>query len=87
MRLRGKRATRETTIKVERSAFEAHERRAPGYRVAGSGEAANVSSFGYCWSSATSDTFGKRLGFSATWLDPCDAYGRGYGFQLRCLSE
>ena len=60
---------------------------APGYRTTGVGDLVNAGNFGYIWSSVTSDSYGIRLGFNTTWLDPCDMYGRAYGFQLRCLSE
>ncbi|WP_300852107.1 hypothetical protein [uncultured Rikenella sp.] len=48
---------------------------------------ASVGSDGFGYSSSRSDNNGVSLGFSVTGLNPCYAYVRAYGFQLRCLSE
>ncbi|WP_294596478.1 hypothetical protein [uncultured Rikenella sp.] len=42
---------------------------------------------GYSWSSTARGTNGMNLRFDMTWLNPCNADSRAYGFQLRCLSE
>ncbi|WP_294594127.1 hypothetical protein [uncultured Rikenella sp.] len=47
----------------------------------------SVGNLGYSWSSATSGIGGLHLGFHVTWLNFRGQGHRGYGFQLRCLSE
>ncbi|WP_294600459.1 hypothetical protein [uncultured Rikenella sp.] len=42
---------------------------------------------GYSWSSAVSGTNGVFLDFSTQHLNPGYVRNRGYGLQLRCLSE
>ncbi|WP_294593929.1 hypothetical protein [uncultured Rikenella sp.] len=46
-----------------------------------------MGSGGYSWSSRVSGNLGIHLDFRMTWLNPGTANGRGFGFQLRCLSE
>ncbi len=64
---------------------------APGYRDFGrtgyGGVARLVGYFGFSRSSATSGLYGLCLDFHMTSLDPSCSDYRGYGFQLRCLSE
>ena len=61
-------------------------RPAPGFRSSHTGALLNVGYGGYNWSPAVSESLGVYLLFSATELDPGNAY-RGTGLQLRCLSE
>ncbi len=42
---------------------------------------------GYSWSSAVSGSHGVYLGFNVTLLYLGYANSRGFGIQLRCLSE
>ncbi|WP_300728853.1 hypothetical protein [uncultured Rikenella sp.] len=42
---------------------------------------------GYSWASSTRNTNSNHLDFYMTHLNPTSANHRGYGFQLRCLSE
>ena len=64
---------------------------APGFRDAGYngrlGGLVSVGHYGYSWSSTVSSTNGMNLTFGVTWLIPSTSDYRGYGFQLRCLSE
>ena len=60
---------------------------APGFRRNTSGGLGSVGGDGYSWSSTVSSTNGVRLYFYTQSLNPSSAYHRGYGFQLRCLSE
>ncbi|WP_294600297.1 hypothetical protein [uncultured Rikenella sp.] len=60
---------------------------APGSRYRTSGVLYTVSNYGFSWSSTANDSSGVYLDFSATELHPSSTYYRGYGFQLRCLSE
>ncbi|WP_300852143.1 hypothetical protein, partial [uncultured Rikenella sp.] len=60
---------------------------APGYRIALSGVQNNVYYSGFSYSSSKSDSDVVHLNFNMTGLNPCSTSGRGYGFQLRCLSE
>ncbi len=60
---------------------------APGHRGSSEGALWGVGIGGYIWSSSFSRTNGVLLHFHTTWLNPGDAHNRGYGFQLRCLSE
>ena len=60
---------------------------APGNRYAYSGALLSVGLSGYNWSSTISSVNGMHLGLSVPWLVPSGTNGRGYGFQLRCLSE
>ncbi len=46
-----------------------------------------VGRYGTGWSSTVSDSNGINLRFDMTWLSSGFAYYRGYGLQLRCLSE
>ncbi|WP_299458373.1 hypothetical protein [uncultured Rikenella sp.] len=41
----------------------------------------------YNWSSTVNGAGSVLLHFYVAYLNPRDAYNRGYGFQLRCLSE
>ncbi|WP_294600372.1 hypothetical protein [uncultured Rikenella sp.] len=47
----------------------------------------HVGNLGYSWSFAGSGTGSVFLGFNAQYLTPVGAGHRGYGLQLRCLSE
>ncbi|WP_300730511.1 hypothetical protein [uncultured Rikenella sp.] len=60
---------------------------APGYRNRDTGAPNGVGDRGYSWSSTASNTYGMSLSLHVTWLHPYGAYGRSYGYQLRCLSE
>ena len=50
-----------------------------------------VCDYGYNWSASFYDSgnhyFSMCLHFNATLLTSCNALYRGYGLQLRCLSE
>ncbi|WP_300681799.1 hypothetical protein [uncultured Rikenella sp.] len=46
-----------------------------------------VGNSGYSWSSAVSGTNGVFLYFDTQGLNPGSVNYRGYGLQLRCLSE
>lgn len=70
-----------------RRAGSSAERRAPGFRYAYSGALLSVGLSGYNWSSTISSVNGMHLGLSVPWLVPSGTNGRGYGFQLCCLSE
>ena len=64
----------------------------PGYRDAGNerrlGDLMSVGHSGHSWASTASGISGSMyLGFHVTGLNPCSTVSRGYGFQLRCLSE
>ncbi|WP_294598378.1 hypothetical protein [uncultured Rikenella sp.] len=64
---------------------------APGFRDAGNygrlGDLSYVGNSGFSWSFATSGIYGLYLNSYTAGLNPSNIYGRGYGFQLRCLSE
>ncbi|WP_300730516.1 hypothetical protein [uncultured Rikenella sp.] len=64
---------------------------APGFRDAGnngrSGALCLVGEGGYIWSSTAVEPTGMDLNFHSHYLDPYHTSNRGYGFQLRCLSE
>ncbi|WP_300400921.1 hypothetical protein [uncultured Rikenella sp.] len=64
---------------------------APGYRDVGTdgrlGDLMVVGNYGYSWSVATKDITGMDLNLSTRGLNPGSTNYRGYGFQLRCLSE
>ncbi|WP_297627156.1 hypothetical protein [uncultured Rikenella sp.] len=62
---------------------------APGFRNYSTGALGAIGSEGTVWSASVPDdsTNAWRLLFHATNMDPSHAYNRGYGFQLRCLSE
>ncbi len=60
---------------------------APGFRANGNGALSYVGNAGYNWSSAVSSTDGMNLNFRVIWLYSIYANNRGYGLQLRCLSE
>ncbi|WP_294600028.1 hypothetical protein [uncultured Rikenella sp.] len=47
----------------------------------------NVCKEGSIWSTSVNDSYGVYLGFHVTWFNHSIANPRGYGFQLRCLSE
>ncbi|MDE5945592.1 MAG: hypothetical protein K2G93_08455 [Rikenella sp.] len=46
-----------------------------------------VGSYGYSWSSDTSDSNGYYLDFNYSRIVPNYLFYRAYGFQLRCLQE
>ncbi|WP_300646603.1 hypothetical protein [uncultured Rikenella sp.] len=60
---------------------------APGLRLYGEGALDLVGNYGFSYSSSVSGINGVYLDFYVTGLYPSDAYSRGYGLQLRCLSE
>ncbi|WP_297831518.1 hypothetical protein [uncultured Rikenella sp.] len=60
---------------------------APGFRSNSSGTLYVVGQNGFSYSSSTSNIGGLDLGFSSNYLGPGFSDNRGYGFQLRCLSE
>ncbi|WP_300829605.1 hypothetical protein [uncultured Rikenella sp.] len=64
---------------------------APGFRDAGNngrfGALAYVGHGGFSYSSSVSGSNGVYLHFYVTGLNPGSASDRGYGLQLRCLSE
>ncbi|WP_294598049.1 hypothetical protein [uncultured Rikenella sp.] len=47
----------------------------------------SVSSYGCYWSSSMTNITGLDLHFHLQSLNPSGSYNRGFGFQLRCLSE
>ncbi|WP_300730578.1 hypothetical protein [uncultured Rikenella sp.] len=63
------------------------ENPAPGFRNAGSGAPNSVGNHGFNYSSGTKSNSGLDLNFSATGLYPDATGNRGFGLQLRCLSE
>ncbi|WP_297832665.1 hypothetical protein [uncultured Rikenella sp.] len=69
------------------SAFPLSAFPAPGYRYYRTGVPGDIGNYGYNSASAVSSTYGTYLGFYVAWLNPSGADHRGYGFQLRCLSE
>ncbi|WP_299458359.1 hypothetical protein [uncultured Rikenella sp.] len=60
---------------------------APGFRGRSEGAIGGVGDYGYSWSFPTRDTNGMFLGIGTVWLNPSSSDYRGYGYQLRCLSE
>ncbi len=62
-------------------------RTAPGFRERANGVLSNVGTYGFSYSSSVSGSNGVYLDFNVTHLYSSFAYPRGYGFQLRCLSE
>ena len=60
---------------------------APGFRETASGALNYVGNDGFCYSRSGSGGYGVYLNFGMTELSSSSAYYRGYGFQLRCLSE
>ncbi|WP_304708588.1 hypothetical protein [uncultured Rikenella sp.] len=64
---------------------------APGYRDAGNekrfGDLGSAGNHGASWSSTNSSVEAIYLYFHSTIFHPNRALHRGYGFQLRCLSE
>ncbi|WP_294593485.1 hypothetical protein [uncultured Rikenella sp.] len=62
---------------------------APGYRNHTDGALLGVGGEGTVWSAWVpgGSTRAWRLLFGAAGMDPSYAYHRGFGFQLRCLSE
>ena len=59
----------------------------PGFRETASGALNYVGNDGFCYSRSGSGGYGVYLNFGMTELSSSSAYYRGYGFQLRCLSE
>ncbi len=51
------------------------------------GTLGRAGNYGGCWASATSGILGMDLNFHAAYLVASHSDYRGYGFQLRCLSE
>ncbi|WP_294598595.1 hypothetical protein [uncultured Rikenella sp.] len=62
-------------------------RTAPGYRARDTGNLTYVGDSGFSWSFAGSETYSIFLNFGIQNLNPSYARYRGYGLQLRCLSE
>ncbi len=64
---------------------------APGCRYRDTGVLRGVCDYGYNWSASFYDSgnhyFSMCLHFNATLLTSSNALYRGYGLQLRCLSE
>ncbi|WP_294592787.1 hypothetical protein [uncultured Rikenella sp.] len=60
---------------------------APGYRNYTLGALSGVGNEGSVWSASASGIGGLDLYFHITGLYLNSSNGRGYGFQLRCLSE
>ncbi len=60
---------------------------APGNRYANSGDPVNVGNGGFSYSSAVSGIYGLGLKFYSQYLNASSSDTRGFGFQLRCLSE
>ncbi|WP_300681824.1 hypothetical protein [uncultured Rikenella sp.] len=60
---------------------------APGFRERANGGLSSVGNNGFSYSSSVSGSNGVYLHFGVTYLHPSSAYRRGYGLQLRCLSE
>ncbi|WP_294601076.1 hypothetical protein [uncultured Rikenella sp.] len=60
---------------------------APGYRGASEGALWYIGSSGYSWSSSVNGTNGVYLNSYTAGLNSSETNNRGYGFQLRCLSE
>ncbi len=60
---------------------------APGHRGSGDGALWVVGATGCNWSATISKTSGVYLDFYVTGLAPNRVNSRGYGLQLRCLSE
>ncbi|WP_300681709.1 hypothetical protein [uncultured Rikenella sp.] len=47
----------------------------------------HIGNSGFSWTFSASNTRSLDLYLNVTWLDPSSSGYRGYGFQLRCLSE
>ncbi len=64
---------------------------APGYCGSGKeiavGALNGVGGYGCSWSSSISSENGLHLNFHMRWFRSDNPGNRGYGFQLRCLSE
>ncbi len=61
---------------------------APGYRDNFNGEMISIGNRGYSWASSINEIYGTLLYFYMTSLEPQNVtHFRGYGLQLRCLSE
>ena len=64
---------------------------AAGYRDrVGTGALLAVGAYGYVWSSSTfasGNIVAGNMDFNATWVRPLGAYGRSYGFSVRCVQE
>ncbi|WP_297829384.1 hypothetical protein [uncultured Rikenella sp.] len=60
---------------------------APGCRNRNTGILNDGGRYGYSWISSTNSTLGLSLHFSVDWIGSSLANSRGYGLQLRCLSE
>ncbi|WP_294593900.1 hypothetical protein [uncultured Rikenella sp.] len=87
IRAGGRRRQTEPIVCGRGGRFSSIERPAPGYRDSHSGVQVNVGYHGFSYSSSVSGNSGVYLNFSVTDLNPSGTYYRGYGFQLRCLSE
>ncbi|WP_297830788.1 hypothetical protein [uncultured Rikenella sp.] len=67
---------------------EGRETPAPGFRSHADGGQRNVGNEGTVWSATPNGSMHAwRLLFHTTGMDPANSHTRGYGFQLRCLSE
>ncbi len=60
---------------------------APGYRARDTGNLTYVGDSGFSWSFTGSETYSIFLNFGIQNLNPSYTRYRGYGLQLRCLSE
>ncbi|WP_300828332.1 hypothetical protein [uncultured Rikenella sp.] len=60
---------------------------APDYRHRDAGSLYYVGTNGYSWASAVNGSSGMYLSFHITGLYTSRTDSRGYGLQLRCLSE
>ncbi|WP_297624054.1 hypothetical protein [uncultured Rikenella sp.] len=69
-----------------RSAQTEHDNPAPGYRT-NIGVLSGLGDHGASWSSSTRETSALYIALRPYYLNPNHLDRRGYGFQLRCLSE
>ncbi|WP_294600124.1 hypothetical protein [uncultured Rikenella sp.] len=60
---------------------------APGYRLWDAGTLLGAGNCGFSWSSTANEALGLYLHFYVTYFHASFLSNRGYGFQLRCLSE
>lgn len=63
---------------------------AAGLRLSNSGELANTSSNGFCWSSSPyygGDSYAGYLYFNSGYVNPLSNSGRAYGFSVRCVQN
>jgi len=60
---------------------------APGNRSYSSGTPGGIGGSGYSWLSSAREPSGVFLNFGTQYLNPSSVDYRGYGFQLRSLSE